>query len=60
MHDPRTFWLVVTNLALGAAIVLLIAGLVTGILCDFIAGLRRRHSLSNELDRDMHRMFHGK
>jgi hypothetical protein len=45
MHDPRTFWLTVTNIALGAALLLLILGLVTGVLCEFIAKLRRRHEI---------------
>jgi hypothetical protein len=36
MSDPRTIWLVATNIALGAAVVLLILGVVTGTLCELI------------------------
>jgi hypothetical protein len=57
MHDPRTFWLTVTNIALGAALLLLILGLVTGVLCEFIAKLRRRHAAERELDREMRHWF---
>ena len=59
MNDPRTFWLVVTNIALGAAVVVLILGVVTGALCELVVKLKKRHAASVELDRDMHRMFGG-
>jgi hypothetical protein len=59
MHDPRTFWLTVTNIALGVALVLLILGILTGSVCDLVARLKRRHTLSDDIDREMHRMFHG-
>jgi hypothetical protein len=57
MSDPRTFWLVVTNIVLGAAVVLLILGLATGVLCELVVKLKKRHSAWAELDRDMQRMF---
>jgi len=59
MHDPRTFWLTVTNIALGVALVLLILGILTGSVCDLVARLKRRRTLGNDIDREMHRMFHG-
>ena len=59
MHDPRTFWLVVTNIVLGAAVVLVIFGLVTGVVCEFARKLSKRHAVWHELDEDMRRMFHG-
>ena len=59
MHDPRTFWLTVTNVALGLALVLLVLGVLTGSLCEFVARLRKRHAVWNELDREMRRMFSG-
>ena len=59
MKDPRTLWLVVTNIALGAAVVLLILGIVTGTLCELIVKLKKRHDAEAELDRDMQRMFGG-
>ena len=57
MSDPRTIFLVVTNIVLGVAVVLLVLGVVTGTLCDLIVALKRRHAAWAELDRDMHRMF---
>ena len=59
MKDPRTIYLVVTNIVLGAAVVLLILAVATGTLCDFIVKLKRRHDAEAELDQDMHRMFGG-
>jgi hypothetical protein len=59
MSDSRTFWLVVTNIALGAALVVLILGVVTGVLCELVVKLKKRHAAQAELDRDMQRMFGG-
>ena len=59
MKDPRTIWLVATNIVLGAALVLLILVLVTGTICDLIVKLKRRHAAWAELDRDMQHMFGG-
>ncbi len=58
MRDPRTFWLTVTNIILGLAVVVLIVGILTGTLCDLIADMRRRHAVWRELDQDMRRLFH--
>jgi hypothetical protein len=57
MDDPRTFWLTVTNVVLGLAVLLLILGVLTGVLCDYVAQLRKRRALLRDLDRDMHRLF---
>jgi len=59
MRDPRTFWLTVTNIALGLAVVLLVCGVLTGVVCEFVAKFRKRHAMSDELEEDMRRMFHG-
>jgi hypothetical protein len=59
MKDPRTIFLVVTNIVLGAAVLLLILGVVTGTLCELVVKLKRRHDAEAELDRDMHHMFGG-
>jgi multisubunit Na+/H+ antiporter MnhC subunit len=59
MSDPRTFWLIVTNIVLGLAVVVLVLGVLTGVVCEFAARLSRRHTMSDELDEDMRRMFHG-
>jgi len=58
MNDPKTFWLTVTNVLLGLAVVVLILGVVTGVLCDFVTTLRRRRSMVNEMDREIWRLFH--
>jgi hypothetical protein len=57
MSDPRTFWLVVTNVVLGAAVMIFILGVLTGALCEFVVKLKKRHAAWAELDRDMKRMF---
>ena len=57
MRDPRTFWLTVTNIVLGAAVVVLMLGVLTGALCEFVVKLKKRHAAWAELDRDMQRMF---
>ena len=59
MSDPRTFWLVATNIALGVAVVLLLVGILSGVLCELVSKLRRRHTALDELDRDMQHMFGG-
>jgi hypothetical protein len=57
MHDPRTFWLTVTNIILGLAVVLAIAGVLTGTLCDMVANWKKHRGLDSELDRDMRHLF---
>jgi len=57
MRDPRSFWLTMTNIVLGVAVFVLLAGVVTVVLCDLIARLRQRRKVSHELDEDMRRMF---
>jgi hypothetical protein len=59
MHDPRTFWLTLTNIVLGLAVVALTFGVFTGIICEGVARFRERRRVSHELDGDMRRMFHG-
>ena len=58
MGDPRTFWLTVTNLVLGAAVILLILVVATGILCEAVANWRKRHALWREMDKEMRHLFH--
>lgn len=57
MPDPRTFWLTVTNLVLGLVVILLLIGVATGVLCEFVSRFRKRRSADEELERDMHEMF---
>jgi cytochrome c oxidase assembly factor CtaG len=58
MNDPKTFWLTVMNIVLGLAVVLMILGVCCGVICEFVAKLKRRRTLSEELDRDMEHLFH--
>ncbi len=57
MHDPRTFWLVVTNIVLGLAVILLVIGVTTQVLCNFVARLRKRHATEREIDEDLKAYF---
>jgi hypothetical protein len=57
MHDPRAFWLTVTNIVLGLAVALAIVGVLTGTLCDMVANWKKRRRLNSELDRDMQHLF---
>ena len=59
MSDPRALWLIVTNVVLGAAVVVVILGIATGALCELVTKLKKRHAAWAELDRDMLRMFGG-
>lgn len=59
MHDTRTIWLVVTNIALGLAVILLMFGVLVRVVCEFVARWSRRRRMSHELDDDMRRLFHG-
>lgn len=60
MRDPRAFWLILTNILLGAAVLVLILGVLTGVLCEAVAKWRKRHAISAELDRDIERLFHAR
>jgi len=57
MDDPRTFWLIVTNVILGLAVVLAVLGVVTGTLCELVARRKKRRDVDAELDRDMRHFF---
>jgi hypothetical protein len=57
--DPRTFWLTLTNIILGVLVLLAVLGVVTGVLCDLVDKLKRRHTIMHEIDDDMRRLFHG-
>jgi hypothetical protein len=58
MDDPQTSRLTLTNIALGLAVALLVLGVATGILCEFVARLRRRHTIRNDLDEELRHLFH--
>jgi hypothetical protein len=51
--DPDSTWLNITNLALGAIVVLCAAVMLGGIAHEFISRARKRRRIDAELDRDM-------
>lgn len=57
MADSKTFWLTVTNIALGLALIVLILGVLTGVVCEYVGKVRRRHALRRELERDVQRFL---
>ena len=57
MGDPKTFWLTVTNIALGAFVVICFLVVVAGLICEALRGPRKRRSDRAEVDHDMHEMF---
>jgi hypothetical protein len=60
MSDDRgTLLLTITNIALGAIVVAAVIGVATGVVCDLARMLKRRHSVYDELDHDMHKLFGG-
>jgi len=58
MGDPKVFWLVLTNILLGAAVVLLVIGLITGALCDLVLAWRRRRAAARNLDEEVRALWH--
>ncbi|MGD0499423.1 MAG: hypothetical protein ABSC23_13410 [Bryobacteraceae bacterium] len=57
MADPRTFWLTVMNVALGAAVILCLLATAAALFCHLLSRAIRRRSIETQLDRDMQRMF---
>jgi hypothetical protein len=57
MDDPRTFWLIVTNIILGIAVLLAVIGVLTGTLCELMADWKKRRNIGAELDRDLRNVF---
>ena len=57
MDDPRTFWLVVTNIILGVMVAALVLAIAFVEAIDIFHRLRARRSAWRELDRDMERYF---
>jgi uncharacterized membrane protein len=56
-NDPRTFWLVVTNVLLGLIALVAVLGVVTGVLCELWTRRRRRRAMMNEIERDARNLF---
>ena len=54
---PKTFWLSLTNAALGAAVVLCILVIVVGLLCGSASTLWKRRHYRAEVNHDMQELF---
>ena len=55
--DPETYWLNVTNLVLGAVVILCVLIMAGGIAHEIIGRMRARRRLGVELEREM-RLLH--
>ncbi len=60
MTVSDSFWLTVTNIALGVVVALFVLGTAFEVLHEAITRLQRRHRILKELDRDMEALFRGK
>jgi len=59
MGDSPHFWLDVTNIVLGAVVLVCVLATVLVVAWEIAARVKRRFTLSAELDRDMRRLFRG-
>ena len=55
--DPKTFWLTVTNIALGLLVALCFLAIAVGSLLEVVSKVKKRGSYITELDHDMRHMF---
>ncbi len=57
MTEPNTFWLTVTNIVLGAAVVLCCLFLAALVFCEIVSRRDRHKSLEAEVSHDFEEMF---
>ena len=57
MVEPDTFWLTVTNVALGLVVVVCLFALAGGLAWDAVCRRLKRRANMAEMDRDMRRFF---
>lgn len=57
MVRPDTFWLTLTNIVLGALVVLCFLVIALGTLCETLSKRKKQRSFESELDHDMQEMF---
>lgn len=57
MDASPHFWLNMTNIALGAAVLILLLGTMSAMAWEIAARIKRRLTFSAEIDRDMQRLF---
>ena len=51
--DPQTYWLSVTNIVLGAVVVICLVVMLAGIARELLTRIYRRRRVEAEIDRDM-------
>jgi hypothetical protein len=54
---PQTFWISLTNILLGGAVILCVLVIVLGLIGGSLRLLRKRRSYQAELDRDLEEIF---
>ena len=59
MAKADSFWLTLTNIVLGAVVVLCVLMVALGGLCETLSNLKKRRSYTAELNHDMHEIFPG-
>jgi hypothetical protein len=59
MGESPHFWLDVTNIVLGAVVLVCVLATVFAVAWEVAARVKRRCTLSAELDRDMRHLFRG-
>jgi hypothetical protein len=57
MARPDTFWLTLTNIVLGALVILCVLVTALALLCEILSKQRKKRSYGAELNHDMHEMF---
>jgi len=56
MDDPQTFWLTITNIALGAATLLLVLAVAAGIFGELLSRAKKQRTLAG-LDAELKFLF---
>ena len=57
MPEHDTFWLIVTNIVLGALVAFLLGFAACAVVCHLVTRWRHRRTLTREVDRDWEHYF---
>ncbi len=60
MADPKTLWLIVVNIATGLLVLSAVVAIAIGLVSELVERIKKRRSISRELDHDMEELFHSK
>jgi hypothetical protein len=58
-YDPQTYWLNVTNMALGIVIAICVMVVLGGVAHEFASRIRKRRRIEAEIDRDILQLADG-